>query len=144
MFRATWLHWRGVTLRCLGSDMTALRCQAVLASVLVFVVLAYPDDTMARRGAGMLHDIFRDDAVLAAFFAIDALGLLWRIYDPISRPRAELVVNIFGFLLVLILVVSVFRGFGFYTMQSAIVTAVLASRFLMIVRSGNGPSEVGP
>ena len=138
-----WRHWKSTTLRCLGADTTQLRCLCALASAIGLAILLAPDDVMARSASLYLRHIFHYDLVLAGFVGLDVALLLWRIYDPVSRPRAELYTNIYGLTLIVVISSPIIAAFGFLPYSNASVLAVAAARFWLVVRSGNGPSEVG-
>jgi hypothetical protein len=136
-------HIRDTTLRSLGSDMTMTRWTMALASLACAFELFGPWYTLGRPGMDLLRDICPHDWVWGILFTLHAVGVIWRIYDPIKRVGWAMAVNIMGFALFFILGITIDLSVGHFTLQSGVTFAISWVAFWSIVRTGNGADEVG-
>lgn len=80
----------------LGADTTTIRLLLAWSSAVSgFSLILDPDKFKAP--AYSVVAIFGNEQMWAAYFLAHWLGVHWRLYDPIARPNAALVINTFGF-----------------------------------------------
>lgn len=80
----------------LGADTTTIRLMLAWSSLVSGVALLVDSDKF-KGPAYSVVAAFGTEQMWAVYFILHFLGVHWRLYDPVARPRAALVINTFGF-----------------------------------------------
>lgn len=98
MTTSTWFLYVALTTRkiFLGADTTTIRLLLAWSSLMSSLALI-ADPNKFDGPAYAVVKLFGTEHAWALYFFAHFIGVHWRLYDPVARPRCALAINIFGF-----------------------------------------------
>lgn len=129
------------------SDTTTIRLLLATASLgwtLVLLGNQLAGTPIMAREPYALMRVLGEDLLWAVVFFVHFVGVVWRLYDPLPRPFAALVVNAYGFAVWSISTAAINITIGFVPPGSALEWTMCAASAWALYRTGLQPESVTP
>lgn len=139
-----WRYFKAVTIAVFWrSDTTAIRALMATASMLFAIGLYLPLHTFDRQAfSGMAY--VASEHTWAGMLMLHAVGVLWRIYDPKSRPGVGFAINAFGIGLWMFSTGLLYYAVGEYTPSTGMEVAVIFAALIALLRTGMNDEVAQP
>lgn len=119
----------------LGADTTTIRLLLAWSSLVSSVSLLADSDKFAGPAYTVVAR-FGNEYTWAAYFALHFIGVHWRLYDPVARPRAALAINTFGFAVWFISTASICWAVGAVGIATAMSLTLCVASAWALYRTG--------
>lgn len=124
-------------------DTTTIRLLLANASFLYAALLCIYPDSFSRHGYELMAQA-ADEAIWAALFIVHGIGVYWRIFDPVPRPKWALTVNTLGFLVWGVSTLAFNVALGRVTPTSAMEWTLCLASAWSLLRTGFTKESVTP
>ena len=139
-----WKYFKLVTVEVFWrSDTTAIRALMAVGSVFFAIGLLSPFHTFSRPIFKAMAYV-ASEQVWAYMFALHALGVLWRIYAPTSKPGWGFAINAFGLGIWMFSTCLIYYAVGEYTPSNSMELAIIIAAFVALLRTGLNDEVTAP
>lgn len=119
----------------LGADTTTIRLLLAWSSFVSGVSLLIDNDKFTTPTYTVVKT-FGSETAWAVYFLAHFIGVHWRLYDPVSRPRCALVINTFGFAVWFISTMSICVAVGAVGIATAMSLTLCVASAWALYRTG--------
>lgn len=141
------IRWRYIKLVTVEvfwrADTTVIRGLMAVGSVLFALGLLLPLHAFERPAFKAMAFV-ANDWVWASALIAHAVGVFWRIYDPISRPGVGFAVNAFGIGVWMFSTGLIYYALGEYSASTGPELALIAAALIALIRTGLNDEVAAP
>lgn len=128
-----------VWLRYIWSANTSLVRLLLIISSLFWAIIASYD--LSTGSYSFLTHIIKESWFWVSLFLLHSIGLIWRLFDPVIRVPAGLVVNSYGVLIWFFVTIGATTKVGFYPTFAADYTICLLAAWVLYRTGTSGSTE---